>query len=214
MIPYGRPPARGGIDLGARRGLSVGDLARATPPGMLSPPPKQPQEQIGELAQSVATNDAEAMALADVLGADAFRPTEAPGALTGIARVVELLTQHRGNLRERQDAEADEIRGEKTEAARRRAVTEAVQGFAGGGDVNALVSALAKAAPDEGLDLASAIARRPPSAADERWSEPYQLDGAWVRRNLQTNEVQQVVGRRPAGGASGGPYPDDGYDYE
>lgn len=133
----------------------------------------------------------------------------------GLAEGLERFMTTRAATQRAREEDADETREEKDEEARRRAIAEGVQAYTNGGDVNALVSALAEGAPEQALDLATVLMRQQAQQEPaEQWSEPYMLNGVLVQRNERTGQIRQAVSRAPQGQAGGGSFPDDGYDYE
>lgn len=148
-----------------------------------------------------ARNDAEAraQAMAEALSG-AFRPTAAPGVLTGAGRVAEVLSQYYGQRSEHNQEQAerdreqwDTNREQKQEAGQRTAISEALAGF----DPNnprGLVEGLRQQAPEQALDLAGALAGREPQ---EQWSEPFDQGGVQVQRSSTTNQIRPI-GNPPA----------------
>lgn len=189
------------VDLG-QPSSSLGGVAPKTMPIQLG--------TAGPNAQPQITQDARGYGMAQALANPVT--VESGGWGEAIAEALAAGLQGRVASRERQRELDEETRGRKLEEGQRMAISEALANF-DPSNPGAMVGALAQGAPEQALDFATALIPRGGQA--EQWSEPYQLDGAWVRRNLVTNETQQVVGRRPQPRAGpGGPYPDDGYDYE
>lgn len=140
----------------------------------------------------------------------------------GLAEGLERFMTTRAATQRARAEEADEARqrkreegAEEAERQRQRRLGEALRTYSGSGDANALVGALSDVAPEEALDLATVLMRqRAQQEPDEQWSEPYMLNGVLVQRNERTGQIRQAVSRPPVARAGGGPYPDDGYDYD
>jgi hypothetical protein len=105
----------------------------------------------------------------------------------------------------------DRNQAEKTQGARNSAISEALAGF-DPANPTAMVGALSQGAPEEALGLATQLMGR----TSERWSQPYNLNGATVQENLATGEVRQAVPRAPAGrtASTGAPELPPGFVWE
>ena len=135
--------------------------------------------------------------------AEALQPIEVSSGTWGEAIAEALAGGLRGRAAqsERQQAvdteQWDRNQAEKTQGARNSAISQALSGF-DPANPQGMVGALSQGAPEEALGLATALMGR----SNERWSEPYNLNGATVQENLATGEVRQAVPRAPVGRTS------------
>jgi len=85
---------------------------------------------------------------------------------------------------------------ERMETAQLRDVMQAT-----GGDVDKAIAALLKAGTPKSIELASKLKGLRPEAAKvvDKWSEPYQIGGAWVQKNEATGQIRQAVPRESTG---------------
>jgi hypothetical protein len=72
-----------------------------------------------------------------------------------------------------------------------------------GGDPQRAIEALLKAGTPKSIELASKLKGLLPDKAAEQWSEPYNMGGAQVQKNLTTGQIRQAVPREPASASRG-----------
>lgn len=112
-----------------------------------------------------------------------------------LAEAVASGLQGRIARRDRQH-ELDALAGEqKQESAQRNAISDALANF-DPSQPNNLVEGLRTAAPEQALDLATALARQG-QGEQEQWSEPFAFEHGMAQRNLRTGQVR-VLSRPPA----------------
>lgn len=105
------------------------------------------------------------------------------------------------NQQTMQQGQADRATRLQDEAQLREVMT------ATGGDAQKAIAALLKAGTPKSIELASKLKGLLPdtSKAVERWSDPYQLGGATVQKNLDTGQIRTAVKREPASAAAPAP---------
>lgn len=94
---------------------------------------------------------------------------------------------------------ADEMRQRAIDMAERAQERTAQQEKTQQGYLDQAVSSLDESLQPWARIAPEAVARGMFGAAQERWSEPYNLNGATVQQNLVTGEVRQAVPRAPVG---------------
>lgn len=105
------------------------------------------------------------------------------------AGVLQKLYQNQQTMRTTQEDRASRLQDE----AQLKAVMDAT-----GGDSQKAIAALLKAGTPKSIELASKLKGLLPDKAAEQWSEPYNLGGAQVQKNLTTGQIRQAVPRETA----------------